>query len=309
MNNGNGVLFSLIVPTLNRREDVGHLLASIEAQTCRDFEVIIIDQNPNDLLDEICRDYARRIPLQRLKLDPQGPARARNFGLGFARGSLINFPDDDCAFTPDLLARVAAHLGGHPELDALFARAVDPVSGESSVTKFDTQSQWVTPENIYRTTVEFTMFVRRPLFDEVGLLDEKLGVGTYFGAEEGADFVLRALYKNKRLFYDPALLIFHIQKIARYDAKERLRAYNYGKGFGRLSVKHARMYRRRDAAFRFCNFQFRASVGALLSLCRLKPERAAYYLMVVRGRFTGVFKSWREFSKKRAAGKNTTTTG
>ena len=73
MSDGKGVLFSLIVPTLNRREDVERLLASIEAQTCRDFEVIIIDQNPNDLIEDVCRDYARRIPLQRLKLDPNGP--------------------------------------------------------------------------------------------------------------------------------------------------------------------------------------------------------------------------------------------
>ena len=301
MNGGNGVLFSLIVPTLNRREDVARLLTSIEAQSCRDFEVIIVDQNPNDLLGEICRDFARRIPLLHLRLDAKGPARARNYGLGFAKGSLINFPDDDCEFRPELLARVAAHMGEQAELDALFARAVDPVSGESSITKFDTQSQWVTPANLYRTTVEFTMFVRRRLFDEVGLLDEMLGVGTYFGAEEGADFVLRALYKNKRLFYDPTLLISHVQKIARYDAKERMRAYNYGKGFGRLSVKHTFLYRRPGAAFRFLNFQFRAAVGVLLSLFRLKPERAAYYLMVFRGRWVGLFKSWREFSGRRAS--------
>lgn len=300
MNGGNGVLFSLIVPTLNRREDVGRLLASIETQSCRDFEVIIIDQNPNDLIEEMCCDFARRMPVMHLRLGANGPARARNYGLRFAKGAIINFPDDDCEFRPELLARVAAHMADHPEVDALFARAVDPVSGESSVTKFDTRSQRVTPANIYRTTVEFTMFARRQLFDEVGLLDEMLGVGTYFGAEEGADFVLRALYKNKHLHYDPALLISHIQKIASYDAKERMRAYNYGKGFGRLSVKHTFLYRKPDAALRFLNFQFRAAAGVLLSLCRLKPERAAYYCMVIRGRFVGVFKSWREFSKGRA---------
>ena len=296
MNDGKGVLFSLIVPTLNRREDVGRLLASIEAQTFRDFEVIVIDQNPNDLLGDICRDFARRLPLLHVRAESKGPARARNHGLGFTKGALINFPDDDCEFRPDLLARVAAQMGAHQEVDALFARAVDPISGESSVTKFDTQSQWVTTENLYRTTVEFTMFARRALFDEVGLLDEKLGVGTYFGAEEGADFVLRALYRNKRLYYDPTLLISHIQKVARYDAKERLRAYNYGKGFGRLSVKHAFLYRKPFAAFRFLNFQLRAVIGAVLSLCRLQPARAAYYLMVIRGRLVGVFKSWSEFS-------------
>ena len=296
MSDSKRVLFSLIVPTISRREDVGRLLASIEAQSFRDFEVIVIDQNRGDLLDAIFRDFSTRLPLQRVRTEPKGPARARNHGLGVAKGTLINFPDDDCEFRPELLARVAAHMDAHPELDALFARAVDPISGESSVTKFDTQSQWVTAENLYRTTVEFTMFARRGLFDDVGPLDEKLGVGTYFGAEEGADFVLRAIYKNKRLYYDPTLLISHIQKVTRYDAKERQRAYHYGKGFGRLSVKHAFLYKKPFAAFRFLNFQLRAAAGALFAICHLQPARAAYYLWVVRGRFVGVLKSWSEFS-------------
>ena len=298
MTGTHGVLFSLIVPTLNRREDVRRLLASIEAQSCRDFEVIIVDQNPNALLDDVCSDFAQRMPLLHLRTESKGAAHARNHGLGFAKGAIINFPDDDCEFTPELLARVAAHLGEHLGTDAIFGRAVDPVSGESSVTKFDTRSQWVTPANLYRTTVEFTMFARRTLFDEVGLLDENLSPGTYFGAEEGADFVLRALYKkDKRLYYDPSLLIFHIQKVAEYDVKERLRAYNYGKGFGRLAVKHTRLYRQPGAALRFLKFQFRAAVAVLLFLCLLKPKRAAYYFTLFRGRMVGVIRSWPEFSR------------
>jgi glycosyltransferase involved in cell wall biosynthesis len=290
-----GFLFSLIVPTLGRCEDVRRLLVSLEAQTCRDFEVIIVDQNADDLLGDICHDFASRMPLLRLRVDFKGAARARNHGLGFAKGALINFPDDDCEFTPDLLARVATILRESPEKDAVFARAVDPVTKESSVTKFATGSEWVTAANVYHTTVEFTMFARRALFDEVGLLDENLGVGTFFGAEEGADFVLRAIYLGKRLHYDPALLIYHVQKVERFDEKERNRAYNYGKGFGRLSVKHLRLYRQPRAALRFLVFQARAAVAVLLYLLLLKPERCRYYLKLIQGRFVGVLRSWREF--------------
>ena len=294
MNGGKHVLFSLIIPTLNRREEVARLLVSIEAQTCRDFEIIIVDQNAGDLLDEICRDFARRMPLMHLKTASKGAARARNLGLGFAKGSLINFPDDDCELTPDLLARVAARFGESPELDGLFARAIDPESGESSVTKFVAQSQRVTATNLYGTTVEFTMFVRRSIFEDVGLLDENLGVGTFFGAEEGADFVLRALYMKKRLHYDPLLLMYHPRKVAHYDAKERARAYSYGRGFGRLSVKHLLLFRRPGAAIRFLSFQTRSAVAFILYLCLLKPARSRYYFNVILGRLVGAFDSWRE---------------
>ncbi len=294
------ILFSLIVPTLGRCEEVKRLFLSIEAQSCRDFEVILIDQNADDLLDGVCRDFARRLPLVRLRIEPRGVSRARNHGLGFAKGAIINFPDDDCEFTPDLLARVADILTVRPETDAVFARAVDPVSKESSVTRFAARSQAVTAANLYRTTVEFTMFARRALFKEVGLMDEDLGVGTFFGAEEGADFVLRALTIGKRLQYDATLLVYHTQKVVRYDAAEQKRAYEYGKGFGRLSVKHLRLYRHPRAAMRFLNFQIRAAAAALLYLCLLKPDRCIYYLKLIHGRFVGAFHSWSTFQEKAA---------
>ncbi len=297
MTGTHGVLFSLIVPTLNRREDVRRLLASIEAQGCQDFEVIIVDQNPNALLDDVCRDFAQRMPLLHLRTESKGAAHARNHGLGFAKGAIINFPDDDCEFTPELLARVAAQFDVKAALDALFGRTVDPVTGESSVAKFDSRSQWVTRANVYHTTVEATMFARRGLFDDVGLQDESLGVGTFFGAEEGADFVLRALYKQKRLFYDPSFIMHHPQKVARYDAGEMRRALSYGRGFGRMSVKHVLLYRQRSAAIRFLKFQFRAAAGVVLCLVRLQPRRSWYYVTLIRGRLSGVVRSWQEFRK------------
>lgn len=301
MNRDEPVLFGLIVPTLNRRDEVERLLVSLAAQTCRDFEVIIVDQNTDDLLGDICRRFAARLPLRHVRKESKGAACARNHGLGFTSGTIINFPDDDCEFTPDLLARVASRFRESPDLDGLFARAIDPVSGESSVTKFDTRSQWVTPGNLYGTTVEFTMFLRRRVFDDVGMLDESLGPGTCYGAEEGADFVLRALYRHQRLFYDPSLLVHHAQKVARYDAAELKRAASYGRGFGRLSAKHFLVLRQRSAAVRFVKFQFRAMVAVLLFLLRLQPRRSRYYLTLIRGRMAGALKSWREFRKARDA--------
>lgn len=301
MNSTDGILFSLIVPTLNRHDDVERLLVSIAGQSCRDFEVIIVDQNADDRLGDLCREFARRMPLLHLKVESKGAARARNHGLGFAKGGIINFPDDDCQLTPGLLETVAALLKQNPDWDAVFGRAIDPVSKESSVTKFDSRAQWVTPGNVYQTTVEFTMFARRSLFDEVGLLDENLGVGTFFGAEEGADFVLRALYRKKRLFYDPSLLFYHVEKVVRYDEKDHVRAYEYGKGFGRLSVKHARLYRQPRAALRFLYRLVRAAMAVALYLCVLKPNQSKYYRELIRGRMVGVFRSWSEFGRNGAA--------
>lgn len=304
MNGGKDALFSLIVPTLNRREEVSRLLASIEHQTCRDFEVIIVDQNPNDVLDGICADFALRMPLLHLKTESKGAARARNYGLGFSKGTLINFPDDDCEFSPGLLDAVAQRLDAKEGLDAVFVRAVDPISREGKVSRFRCEGQWVTPINVFSTTIEFTMFIKASALAEIGPQDEKLGVGTFYGAEEGSDFVLRGLAMKKRFYFEPSLLIYHVQKNERNDAErfgaaEQKRAYNYGKGFGRLMVKHVVIYRNRGMALRFLYFQIRAFCAAILYLVTLKRDRSNFYWRTFQGRLVGAWCSSIDFWKAR----------
>lgn len=289
---------SLVIPTLNRREEVQRLLRSIQNSTFQDFEVILIDQNEGGLLDEVCANFASAFPFQRLRLRPTGVSHARNFGFPFARGELVNFPDDDCELTPGLLQQASDHFEADPQLDALFARSVDPDSLQSSVTRFSTRAQAVTPRNVYSTTVEFTMFLRREVFQQVGSLDERLGVGTLYGAEEGADFVLRALYQGKKLRYDPALVFHHAQKTDQYDAATFARAYSYGRGFGRLSLKHLVHYRQPGAAVRFVHFQCRAALGMMLHAARWDLPRSRFYLNSLLGRNAGLWGSMKELLRE-----------
>ena len=287
--------FSLIVPTMKRLDDVRRLFVSIRENLAAGLEVIIVDQNEDGLLDALCAEFQPVFPLRHEKIKAAGASRARNHGLQFATGQIINFPDDDCELTPGLLARVAERFDAEPGLDMLFGRAVDKESLQRSVTRFSEEAQPVTARNVFSTTVEFTMFLRRGVFDDIGLLDEKLGVGTYFGAEEGSDFVLRALYAAKRLEYDPALLFYHAQKVGKYDAAEFRRAFSYGRGFGRLTMKHLLRYRKPGALLRFLHFQARAVAAVLLFAARGDFPRSRYYLNVVLGRLTGVLRSGGEF--------------
>lgn len=287
--------FSLIVPTLNRLDDMRRLFVSIQQSTLQDLEVIVIDQNDGPLLDALCEEFKTAFPLRHEKIKPAGVAHARNHGFQFATGEILNFPDDDCELTPDLLQQVSDRFAAKADLDMLFGRAVDRETLTRSVTRFSEQAQPVTAGNVFSTTVEFTMFLKRQVWLDVGGLDEKLGVGTYFGAEEGSDFVLRALYMKKQLHYDPALLFYHAQKVGRYDAKEFARAFSYGRGFGRLTVKHLLKLRQLSALIRFLNFQARACAAVLIFAAQFKFSKSRYYLQTILGRIVGVFRSLPEF--------------
>lgn len=103
----NKPLFSVIVTTHFRPQLLARALASLKAQTFRDFEVVVVSDEPSEathatagrLLDE--RDvYIRRRGVP-------GPGISRNAGLRAAAGEFVLFLDDDDSFEPELLSRLA----------------------------------------------------------------------------------------------------------------------------------------------------------------------------------------------------------
>src|SRR5450756_1841604 len=116
--------FSLIVATLQRTTELRRLFASLERQAYRDFEVIVVDQNPDDRLLPIIGAFAAKLTIRRLTCAP-GLWRARNVGLREAKGDIVSFPDDDCWYDGGLLAIVNQRLTDHPEWDGVLGDAVD----------------------------------------------------------------------------------------------------------------------------------------------------------------------------------------
>src|SRR5215472_5711239 len=99
-------MFSLIIATLNRVDEIDHLLQSLEAQTFKDFEVMVVDQNPDDRLQSVLQSHPV-LSFRHLRSAP-GLSKARNVGLPHAKDDIIAFPDDDCWYPVQLLADIQA---------------------------------------------------------------------------------------------------------------------------------------------------------------------------------------------------------
>src|ERR1700749_1024458 len=106
-------MISLIVASLHRTAELERLLASLETQSFRDFEVIVIDQNPDQRLADVLGKHPV-LNLSHLRCPP-GASRARNMGIKAAQGEIIGFPDDDCWYSTDLLQTVSKWFASHPE--------------------------------------------------------------------------------------------------------------------------------------------------------------------------------------------------
>jgi hypothetical protein len=104
---------SVVVPLYQKAATVRRCLASICAQTCADFEAIVVDDGSTDGGGAAVRELAD--PRFRLVRQPNaGPGAARNRGMREARAAYVAFLDADDAWDPDYLARMVARLDTNP---------------------------------------------------------------------------------------------------------------------------------------------------------------------------------------------------
>ncbi len=107
-------LVSVIIPTYNRADLVRQAVASVKAQTFRDFEIVVVDDGGTDGTYEVLA-AGRELRVLRHP-DRRGVAAARNTGVAAARGEWLAFLDSDDLWLPDKLARQIFWLEGQPEL-------------------------------------------------------------------------------------------------------------------------------------------------------------------------------------------------
>lgn len=103
------MMYSLIIPVFNRPGELKELLASIAAQSYRDFEVVVVEDGSTLPAEEVVGEFASRLPLQYYRKTNSGPGLSRNYGCERARGEYFIFLDSDCLLPPQYLETV--HLG------------------------------------------------------------------------------------------------------------------------------------------------------------------------------------------------------
>ncbi len=230
------VFLTLLIGTLGRVKPLERLLNSLTAQTLKNFEVVIVDQNPEGFLDPTIEKF-RELRICHLHSRP-GLSRARNIGLAASSGRYVGFPDDDVWYRPTVVEEVSDTFRRNPKLSAIAGRSIDP-EGRPVTVSLPREAQ-ITRENIFEAANSNTIFIERSIAQSLKF-DEGLGLGAAsdFQSGEETDFLLRALEKGVAGWYFPELTIFHDPIDNGVPIAERARrAMAYGRGFGYLIRKH-----------------------------------------------------------------------
>ena len=103
---------SIILPVYNRENYLRKTLVSIENQTFKNFEVIIVDDGSTDLSFEISKEFCNKnANWKLLRIDHQGVSHARIHGINNSKGRYLSFVDSDDYVEPDFLEVLYKNLG------------------------------------------------------------------------------------------------------------------------------------------------------------------------------------------------------
>lgn len=281
----NDKTLSLIVPTLGRTEELKRFLDSLKAQRGLDFkdvEVIIVDQNGDGRLDALLTGHGASFDIKHLKIEPKGLSNARNAGLAVARGSYVGFPDDDCFYAPDTLAKVLGFFKETGGKWGLFIRCMDPMTQEDFLRYPKIEKAIHSPQdgNVF-LGISIGQFHPLDAARAVGGFDEVFGIGGCWGSGEETDFSLRLLQIGLPIRFRPDIVVFHAKTNPldlRNMSKEKVRSY--AMGFGALCRKHGLV----GLLFLKVAKQF---VGMFLYLLRLDFRRSEMCAVTAFGRLKG----------------------
>jgi GT2 family glycosyltransferase len=215
---------SVIVLNWNGSACIDECLRSLEAQTYRDFEVVVVDNCSTDGSRELLqREWAGRVCLHLLDAN-YGYCGGNNRGIAQARGSLIVLLNNDTETDPGWLAALAGGAKRNPGAGMFACRILNAFERD----RFDSTGLLVYPDGVCRSRGWQEMDIgqynreeevlgpngaaaayRRDMLDETGLFDEP-----YFAYLEDLDLALRGWLLGFSCVYIPDAVVYHIKSLS-----------------------------------------------------------------------------------------------
>ena len=118
-------MFSVIIPVYNGEKFIDNAIESVFAQTCNDWELVIVDDGSKDDTLSVLQKYESDPRVHIVSQPNAGVSAARNTAASHASGSHLAFLDADDVWHSDHLETMAELIDRYPSagLYATFTRA------------------------------------------------------------------------------------------------------------------------------------------------------------------------------------------
>lgn len=205
-------MFSIIVPSYNRKAEIPALLESLKQQTQQAFEVVIVDDCSKDpVVVEGAYPFAVNVIRNETN---QGAAESRNIGARAAQGQWLLFLDDDDRFMPEKCEKLAETIAQHPDVNFIY----HPAKCEMVNEGFTYVTHPIAPDEISVERILLAnkiggmpmVAIKKDLFLKIG------GLSTALRSLEDYDFLLKLVkepsFKSFRVNEPLTYCTFHTKR-------------------------------------------------------------------------------------------------
>lgn len=206
---------SLVICTYGRTNELAEVIQSIRRQSVAPKEIIIVDQNPPGLIDDLLEDCTGKLNIVHKRVTFTGASKARNFGVSIARSELIAFPDDDCTYREDTIKNVMRGFERDDELGVLIAGKDEILNATPKVKnqRGNTITEIHTVLDLFKAKAETSnIFARKKVLSKLEyVFDVNVGPGkaTEWASNEETDLLVRLLQKNVLIVKDETIRVIH----------------------------------------------------------------------------------------------------
>ncbi|AST96625.1 glycosyltransferase family 2 protein [Shouchella clausii] len=197
-------MITFVVPTLGERcNEFKRLLVSLDKQTDKRFELIVVSQGNYDQVEQWLSAFQLRST--HIQLGEKGLSRARNAAWPALKGDIVSFSDDDCWYPPDAVERVHSAFA-QEGADAYCFQIYDPIQ-QSPYKHYNTSPGTVRGRRVWKKS-SIELFFRQSAIESLRF-NEAFGLGgTYPSGEENL-FLRQFLVAGHTLMYIPETIVFH----------------------------------------------------------------------------------------------------
>jgi glycosyltransferase involved in cell wall biosynthesis len=172
-------IISIITPTFNRDHMIGNTIQSIQQQTFKEWELIVVDDASTDRTCDVVNVHSKKDSRIRYfkNENNKGSNASRNRGIAESEGELLTFIDDDDQLNPEKLKlqyeylNEFKHVGlvycGFRYIDFNTKETIGIIRPKHRGNVFDL----ILKNNIIGSP---TPLIRRECFKKAGLFDEEL---------------------------------------------------------------------------------------------------------------------------------------
>lgn len=203
--------YTIVIPVYNRPDEVEDLLCSLNKQTNKRFEIVVVEDGSSLPCKDVVERYENYLAITYYAIPNGGPSKARNYGARVGKGDYLLILDSDCILPDNYIESVDSFLekspadafGGPDCAHESFTPVQKAIS--YSMTSFFTtggiRGGKKKLDKFYPRS--FNMGIRREVFDALDGFDESMRYG------EDIDFSIRIIKAGYSTSLIPEAFVYH----------------------------------------------------------------------------------------------------